>query len=108
MKKGIKEKPKLNDTIIAIGLPNEICMDLVSANEVKQYEIFEGLTAIFASIAAGFWTGWLTTGQQSPAALWSALAFTFSTLVFLGLTIKFRSKVFKNTIKRQINFNELK
>lgn len=109
MTKGIEKIEKDLDTQVEVSFPDKISVELVQANELRHYELFQWLVAITAPIAVGFWTAYFASSDPDKSAmLWSALAFSAITLLFLGFAIFFRRKVFHGSITKKVNLKDLK
>lgn len=97
----------INETQVIVSMPDKVEIELVQANELRHYELFQWLVAIMAPIAIGFLTAYFTTGNN-PSLLWSAIAFGLITIVFIFLAVKFRKKVFHGSIKKCSKLSEFK
>jgi hypothetical protein len=95
------------DTHVIVSFPGEIRNDLVQANELRHYEIFQWLLALIAPIASGFWIA-LINSDRDRGLLFSSIVFTLISLLFLGLAIYYRMKVYHSSIHRKINLGQLK
>jgi len=96
-----------SDTEIIIGMPDEVEISLVQANELKHYELFQWLVTLLLPIAVGFWTAYFT-GIKNPELLWSALVFTGISILFVILAYKYRKKVFRGSIKKVATLDSFK
>lgn len=104
----VPESEIKNETQVIVSLPDKVQIELVQANELRHYELFQWLTALTATIAAGFWTAYFTAGQYSPSLLFSSVIFTLLTVVFFGLSMAYRRKVFHGSIKKCSKLSEFK
>lgn len=98
--KNKEEKPKgiKNNTKVVVSMPDEVKIELVQANELRHYELFQWLVALLLPVAAGFWTAYFT-GEKKPELLWSAVIFTLLSGVFVFLAVWYRKKVFHGSIR---------
>lgn len=94
------------ETKVIVKFPNKLELSLVQANELKHYELFQWLVALFLPIASGFWTSYSTSPNK--ALLWSAWAFTVVALLFIGLALNYRRKVFYGSVEKTIELKDLK
>ena len=104
MKIKIKRKKKdrkasNRKTKVIIGLPSDIEIELVQANELKLYELFQWLVVILLPVAVGFWTAYLTV-DKAANLFWSALAFSGLSALFVILAFLRRKKVFRGSVKK--------
>jgi len=99
---------KDKETQVLVSFPNELKLELVQANELRHYELFQWLVALLLPIAIGFWTAYNTIEVKSSPLWWSALALTIVSCVFLGLAIYFISRVFHGSVTKSINLKDLK
>lgn len=102
-----KEKISDEETKIVIGMPIQIEIDLVPANEVKLYERFQWLVTLFLTIGVGFLTAYFS-GPQNKALLWSAIIFCSVSILFIYQAYCFRNKVFSGSIKKIATFDSFK
>lgn len=93
-------------TRVTISLPEKISMRLVQAEELKHYELFTWLAVILAPIAAGFWTAYAT--DKNSSLEWSAFVFSAITILFVGLAIWTRIKVFRGSVEKEIGLEDFK
>lgn len=98
-RKKIDKKTSNRKTKVTIELPDNIEVELVQANELKLYELFQWLVVILLPIAAGFWTAYLTV-DKAANLLWSALAFSGLSVLFVILAALRRKKVFRGSVKK--------
>ena len=96
-----------SETRVVIKMPAEIKIDLVQANELKHYELFQWLVILLLPIASGFWTAYFTNGKKAEL-LWSALAFTVISLLFVVLAYWYRKKVFQGNIQKTTTLDNFK
>ncbi|MBI4049647.1 MAG: hypothetical protein HY395_02410 [Candidatus Doudnabacteria bacterium] len=96
------------DTTVSVSLPDEVSVELVQANPLRHYELYGALAALLSSFATGFATAYFTTKPKEAALMWSALAFSTLTVLFVILTFIFRSKIFHGSVKKKIKLNEFK
>jgi len=94
-----KEIIENRETKVILQMPNEIEIELVQANELKHYELFQWLVTLLLPIAVGFWTAYFT-GNKRPELFWSALVFTVVSGLFVYLAYKYRRKVFSGSIRK--------
>ena len=94
-----KQKIQNRETKVIVRIPNEIENELVQANELKHYELFQWLVTLLLPIAATFWTAYFT-GSRRLELLWSASVFTIISGLFVFLAYKYRKKVFHGSIKK--------
>lgn len=100
IKKNINKKIIENrETKVIVQMPNEIEIELVQANELKHYELFQWLVALLLPIAVGFWTAYFT-GNKRLELFWSALVFLVISGLFGFLAYRYRKKVFSGSIKK--------
>jgi len=109
------EKPeqaisRQQDTSVNVTFPSELHVELVQANEVKGYEIFQWLTTIAAPVCAAFVTGYFLTDSTAgkDGLGLSAIAFGVMSAVFIYLAAQHRKRVFSNTIKKSIGLAEFR
>ena len=95
-------------TKVTVHFPDEIGIELVQANELRHYELFQWLVALLAPIAVGFWTAYATVDPKPASLFWSAVIFSVMTLVFLLLAIYYRRKVFHGSIIKSIYLKDFK
>ena len=95
------------DTKIIIGMPNEVEITLVQANELRHYELFQWLVTLLLPIAVGFWTAYFT-GIRNSELFWSASVFTVVSILFVILAYEYRKKVFRGSIKKVATLNSFK
>lgn len=88
------------DTQVVLHLPDRIGIELVQANELRHYELFNWLVGINSSIAVGFWTAFVN--ENTSALGWSAGAFTAITILFLILALIYRRKVYHGNVERSL------
>lgn len=100
------ESADSNDTKVSVSFPEELEVNMVQANELKHYELFQWLIILLAPIASGFWTAYAT--DKSSVLWWSALVFSLITLLFGGIALFYRKKLFHGSIKKSIKLSELK
>lgn len=96
-----------SDTKIIVGMPNEVEISLVQANELRHYELFQWLVTLLLPIAVGFWTAYFA-GIKNQELLWSASVFTGISILFVILAYEYRKKVFKGSIKKVATLNSFK
>lgn len=102
-----KEKINSEETKVIIGLPGEVEVDLVQANELKHYELFQWLVVLLLPVAVGFWTAYFT-GNENQELFWSASVFTGISILFIILSFNYRKKVFRGSIKRIATLDSFK
>jgi len=52
-----------NETRVGASFPSELKLNMVQANELRHYELFQWLVVLLLSIAIGFWTAHFTLNQ---------------------------------------------
>jgi len=102
-----KQKIQDEETKVIVLMPNEIEIELVQANELRHYELFQWLVVLLLPVAVGFWTAYFT-GDGKPELLWSASVFTIISGLFIFSAYKYRKKVFHGTIKKIASLNSFK
>lgn len=102
----IRTGTTLKSTEIIVGYPNEIKIDLVPANELKHYELFNWLTTLFAPIAVGFWTAYFTVPGYSSSIFWSAVIFSAGALLFIGIAFNYRRRLHKESIHKKASLDD--
>lgn len=107
MAKDNLESQNREDTKISVNFPDEIKLELVQANELRHYELFQWLVSILLPIAVGFWTAYFTT-VKANALLWSAWIFTVVSILFVVISFYHRSKVFHGSVSKSISLKDLK
>lgn len=112
-KNSVPEKnnsPVQEDTSVNVMLPSELHIELVQANEIRNYEIFQVLTTITATLGAGFVTSYfLTESSAGRNGLgFSAITFGVMAIVFILLAWKYRKRAFSQTIKKSISLVEFR
>ncbi|MEX1063751.1 MAG: hypothetical protein WD898_04125 [Candidatus Paceibacterota bacterium] len=107
MTKNNFESQKQGETKISVSFPDEIKLELVQANELRHYELFQWLVAILLPIAIGFWTAYFTTAKTN-ALVWSAGVFTVVAVLFVGMAVYHRRKVFHGSVAKSISLKDLK
>lgn len=90
------------NTKVTVHFPDEIGIELVQANELRHYEIFQWLVVLVAPIAVGFWTAYVTDAGRSGSLWWSALAFSAIAVFFIFAAIYYRRKVFHGSVTKTI------
>lgn len=98
----------INETRVVVSMPDKVEIELVQANELRHYELFQWLTALTATIAASFWTAYFTTSLTNYSLLFSSIAFTVITGVFIFFAVIFRNKVFHGSIKKCSKLSDFK
>ena len=99
---------KKHGTKIEVGFPDKLELQMVQANELRHYELFQWLVSLLSAIAVGFWTGFVVEGNSSRIILTSASVFSAVSVLFFVLSILKRRKVFGKTIKKHVDLNDLK
>ncbi len=92
-------------TEIVVGYPNEIKIDLVPANELKHYELFNWLATLFAPIAVGFWTAHFTIPGYSSSVFWSAVIFTVVALLFIVIAFYYQRRIHQESIHKKASLD---
>lgn len=98
------------DTSVNITLPSELHIELVQANEIRNYEIFQWLTTITTTVAAAFGTSYFLVEKitEKNVLLWSTALFIIMSIIFIYLAYIYRKRAFSKTIKRSINLAEFR
>ncbi|MDO8561136.1 MAG: hypothetical protein Q7R91_02890 [bacterium] len=96
------------ETKVVVGFPDKIGIELVQANELRHYELFQWLVILVAPIAVGFWTAYVAEPLRPNALWWSALAFSGFTVIFIAFAVYYRRKVFHGSILKEISLAEFK
>jgi membrane protein YdbS with pleckstrin-like domain len=91
-----------NDTKVTVQFPKEIGIELVQANELRHYELFQWLVILLAPIAIGFWTGYAVEPVKSAALAWSGAIFALVSILFIILAFIYRQKVFSGNVTKSI------
>lgn len=94
------------ETIVSLSFPNEISIELVQANELRHYELFQWLVILVAPIAVGYWTAYLLDKKNS--LLWASIIFSLISILFIGIAFFYRKKVFHGSIKKITKITEFK
>lgn len=94
------------DTNVIVQFPDEISIELVQANDLRQYELFQWLIALVASIAVGFWTAYVSDPHRALSLLWSAGVFSVMTLVFFLFAIRFREKMYHGSVTKSVSLKD--
>lgn len=103
----IKDEINCHETKIIIAMPDKVEVKLVSANELRHYEISFGLVSLFSSASVGFWTAYLTTGANK-ILFWVSIVFSLFTAVFMLIGLYYRLKLKGDGIKKVAPFNIFK
>ena len=104
MPKNILEQTnKSANTHVVVAMPDTIEIELVQANELKNYEIYQWLVTLLAPTAAGFWTAYASDPNHSRALSASALAFTLFSILFTILAFVKRASIYKGKVKKICN-----
>ncbi len=106
-RKKIDKRTSNRKTKVIIGMPDNIEVELVQANEIKHYELFHVLLTLFLPIAIGFWTAYFT-GNKGDGILFSAIVFSGVSLVLLVLGIMRRIKLFRGSVKKTAYLDSFK
>jgi len=97
------------ETKVVIELPSYLHVELVQANEVRNYEIFQWLATGAVSAAIGFWTTFvLSDSSVKSGTFFSAVLFSISTGILIYLTFRHRRKTFTGSIKKALDLSEFK
>ncbi len=107
MKDKNTQSNKREETRVTIHFPEEVSIELVQANGLRQYELFNWLAAITASIAAGFWTAFVPSDKSMPLLI-SAIAFSIMTALFIFLVFRQRKKIYHKSIKKSVLIGDFK
>ena len=94
-------------TKVIVKFPDKLELAMVQANELKHYELFNWLVVLLAPIASGFWTAYVIDKTKSAPLWWSALIFTAITILFIGLAIVHRRRVFYGSVEKSIDLDNL-
>ena len=100
-------KTKNKDTAIIVQIPDKAEIELVQANKLRHYELFQWLVALLLPIAVGFWTAYFT-GQKGGELLWSASVFSAVSGLFIFLAYRHRREVFSKVISKIAYLNSFK
>lgn len=103
-----KNKKQATETKVLVSFPEELKLELVQANELRHYELFQWLVTILLPMAAGFWTAYFTVEGTPSALIWSASVFTLISALFIWLAFYYRKKVFYGSVKKSIDLSQLK
>ena len=102
------KRKNVRDMQVEVRLPSEMHIELVQGNELRHYEVFFSLASISASVAVGFWIGYVTDNAQNPSLLWSALAFS-GLAILSGITaFSYRRKVYNGSVTKIASFKDFK
>ena len=106
-----KSKKKKEKSEISVSLPREIRVVLVPLNDLRPYELFGWLLALFAPIAVGFWTAFFTyvpddVNTASGAFFWSAFAFSLCSIIFLILAVRARKNLLQKGVVRKQDLDQ--
>ena len=107
----VKNKEEINknlDTKVVVTFPDSISINMVQSNELKHYELFLWLVTILAPVAASFLTAYLTGDINNYGLLFSTIAFTGISALFVLLAIRYRKKVFHGSIKKEMLLRDFK
>lgn len=103
---------KLNtdfETKVIIEFPSTLQIELVQANEVRNYEIFQWLATGSISAAIGFWTTFFLNNLLVKSGIFvSAALFSIASIVMIVFAIFYRKKTFAGSIKKEVNLSEFK
>jgi magnesium-transporting ATPase (P-type) len=102
-----KQLPENKETSVIVSFPDKLEIQMVQANELQHYEIFQWLATLFASIASGFWTAFFTLDMLN-SFLWIATICTLVFFLFVALAYFYRKKVFYGSVNKSIYLKELK
>lgn len=101
------------DTSVNVTFPRELQVELVQANEIRNYEIFQWLATAMVSIGFGFWTSFFLSslpfdnlGQRG--LLFSAIVFTVFSTGFIFLALRHRKRAFSKTVRKSVSLDEFK
>src|SRR3989344_8616589 len=103
-----KNKPEIlsrKETQVIVTLPDSVTIQLVQANELHHYELYQWLVALLAPVAVGFWTAYFL-GEKNQSLLWSAIVFSIIAILFFFIALYFRRKVFRGSIKKTATLDE--
>lgn len=92
---------------IEVAFPECVHVELVQANDLKHYEIFMWLCALFASAAASFWVGFATVPFNKILFV-TGLTFSMFMLVFGGFAYYYRAKISDTKLKRVLVMEDFK
>lgn len=98
---------KQKETNVSLSFPDEIMIELVQANELRHYELFQWLIALFSPVAVGFWTAYFIGGENS-LLFWSAIIFSAASFFFLFLAWRYRKKLFHGSIKKMTKISNFR
>ena len=104
----VSAKPEIptSETRITIHMPNTIGIEMVQANELRHYEMFQWLVSLMLPIAVGFWTGYFTISGQNKALLWSAVIFSLLSILFVVLAVVYRRKLYHGSITKSASWSD--
>lgn len=94
------------ETTVAVSFPDEIAIELVQANELRHYELFLWLVALSAPIALSYWTSYFS--EKNRSFLWVAIIFSVFAMLFVGIAVYYRKKVFHGSIKKVSKISDFK
>ena len=104
---------KNKETSVNVTFPSELHIELVQANEIKNYEIFQWLATATVSIGLSFWISFFLSnlpfnnlGQKG--LLVSAIIFTIFSIIFIVLAIRRRRRAFSKTVEKTLNLDEFR
>ncbi len=93
-------------TVVEIGIPAKIQIELVQGNELRHYEIFFSLTSLSMTTAVGLWTGYMTSSTSSMPLQWSATAFTGLAIASGVVAYYYRSKMYNGKVTRSTTLDK--
>jgi hypothetical protein len=109
-KKGLDQNPtnkiKKPETTVSLKMPDDVPIELVQANGLRQYELNQILFAFFATCAASLWTQYAES-KEDPL-LFSSIVFTLAAILFLIFWLRYRSKLFNGKIIKRAKISNFK
>jgi hypothetical protein len=94
-------KKETQNMKIEVGYPECVHIELVQGNDLRNYEVFAGLSSIFSTAAAGFWVAYMTVDNGS-ILFWVSLVFTLMTLSLMAATYHYRAKMHGTKIIKRL------
>lgn len=108
MTKETKEKQDTKKSMkVEIGFPERVRIEMVQSNDLRNYEIFMGLSSIFSTAAAGFWVAFATL-TFSKILLGVSIVFSLFAFLFIGLALYHRWKMNGTKITKTISVEDFK
>lgn len=108
MTKKIKKKQYTKKSMkVKIGFPECVRIEMVQSNDLRNYEIFMGLSSIFSTAGAGFWVAFATL-TFSRVLLGVSIVFSLFAFLFIGLAFHHRWKMNGTKITKTISVEDFK